>query len=85
MPSLLNDQDGKSEATLTSEALLELMLNQYDNIREVLRIPLGIQEIKMGVFPKWWKNANYDMRMAVIRAYGLPAVMRWLEPVWQGG
>lgn len=82
-PSL--DSDGKSEATVLLEMLLERMEEQYTAFSEALSIPLGVQEVTMQGFRAWWNGASYEMRMQAIREYGVDAVMRFLGPVVQGG
>lgn len=84
MPLLLDDADGKSEATLLVEGLVEAMMQQYEAVKEAFRIPLGVQEVTMDGFRKWWRGADYKMRISVIRQYGLEAVLRMLGPVVGG-
>lgn len=71
MPSLLNDADGKSEATLFVQGLVEAMLLEYDALKEAFRVPLGVQEMTLERFRSWWKQADRELRMQFIQQNGV--------------
>ena len=79
--ALLRDSDGKSEATVLLEMLLDRMEEQFDSISEALRIPLGMQEMTMDGFRKWWAKASPAQRMEYTSQHGVTATLDQLSPV----
>ena len=75
-----DNSDGKSKATIWLEMLLERMEGRFDSMSEVLKIPLGIQEMTMDGFRKWWRTADEAARRRAIKEQGLDAVLRMLGP-----
>lgn len=80
MPSHFSDSDGKSEATLLVQGLVEAMLKEYETFREVLKIPLGVQEVTRDGFRKWFLQADPQLRRQFIQQNGVPRTLELLGP-----
>lgn len=78
MPLALNDADGKSEATLLVEGLVDAMMLEYEAFKEAMRIPLGAQEVTRDGFRKWFKAADPQLRMQFIQQNGVEQTLAML-------
>ena len=72
--------DGKSLATRRLERLLNRMEQQFEAVSQVLEIPFGVQEVTMGGYGKWWREADTEARMREINQRGVATVLRMLGP-----
>ena len=59
----LSDSEGKSEATIRLQMLGEAMIGRYMAYSEAWRVPLGVQEVGIEGWRKWWKAAGPEARM----------------------
>lgn len=81
----LNNADGKSEATLLVEGLVEGMMQQYEAAREAFRVPLGVQEVTVDGLRKWFRQADPALRMQFIQKNGVYETLKMLSPGAMGG